>query len=239
MSEAPLTIIYELTFPDGNKSTFPFRFATQNGALIPRPGFIKPAWTNLTHEQCHHCPLKPKESPECPIAVNIATVVDTFKDLLSYDRSETKVITKERTYLKEGPLQSTLFSVFGLIMATSDCPHTRFLRPLARHHLPFSSATETVTRVLSSFLLGKFLFRSDDEEREKKIHLDLNELETLYHNLTLVNRGILRRIRNLAPGDANVNSITILDSFAQLLQIELQTNLSSMKLKYMDLMNES
>lgn len=58
-------------------------------------------------------------------------------------------------------MQIGLYSLLGLVMATSGCPHLDFLRPLALHPLPFSSIHETVFRVSSSYLTEQY-FREND-----------------------------------------------------------------------------
>jgi hypothetical protein len=96
----------------------------------------------LEHEKCGHCPLNESEYPECPVARSLAPVVDAFEGEKSFEKVSVEVETPERSYRREAPLQDGLFSLVGLLMATSDCPHMAFLRPSARFHLPFSTSRE-------------------------------------------------------------------------------------------------
>ncbi len=46
------------------------------------------------------------------------------------------------------------------VIAASACPHTDFLKPLARIHLPFPSLEEIVSRIVSAYLLFQY-FRTE------------------------------------------------------------------------------
>jgi hypothetical protein len=87
-----------------------------------------------------------------------------------------------------------------------------FLRPLARFHLPFASATETLLRSVSIFLLRQHL-----ASEGRAVRLDLSELEAAYRNVNLVNRGIAKRIQSFAQGDADANAVVSWHSVASLL----------------------
>ncbi len=63
----------------------------------------------------------------------------------------------QRRYQQDTSLPRALSSLFGLICALSDCPHTRFLRPMAHFHLPLSSDTETLVRTASLYSLQRDL----------------------------------------------------------------------------------
>ena len=108
-------------------------------------------------------------------------------------------------------------------MATSDCPHTRFLRPMARFHLPFASATETIVRTVSMFLLRRHFEAHESDE----IRFDLAHLDDYYTALNNVNHGMVRRIRSIATGDADANAIIILHSLAVLLSQSIADELTN------------
>lgn len=69
--------------------------------------------------------------------------------------------TEDRAYLKVASLQEGLQGIFGLIMATSGCPHMDFLKPMARFHMPFSSSIETMVRTTSLYLLKQYFNLKD------------------------------------------------------------------------------
>jgi len=109
-------------------------------------------------------------------------------------------------------------------MATSGCPHMDFLKPMARYHLPFSTAEETIVRTSSLYLLTQYFKEGSGGEPDYK----LAGLENLYEQVSKVNLGIIERIRSRsASGDTNANSIVILNSFAQILSLGGKVGLNS------------
>ena len=80
------------------------------------------------------------------MALNIADIVEAFQGTVSYDRCLVRCTTPERTYLKKTSITEALFSIFGIVMATSGCPVMDFFRPMARFHLPFATTDETAFR---------------------------------------------------------------------------------------------
>jgi hypothetical protein len=170
-------------------------------------------WTRLDFEKCSHCPLSSSERPHCPVAANLAPLLDRFRDRISYDPAVVTVHGPERTYVKSVPLQNGLCAAMGLVMATSPCPYMEFLRPLARFHLPFAAPIETLLRVMSVVLLRQhFATIAGDNTR-----LDLEQLGEAYKNINLVNRGIAKRIQSFASGDAGANAVVIWHALASLL----------------------
>jgi hypothetical protein len=220
-----IEILYQLSFRDGSQRAYRVELDGRDFSLEEGADRRYPDWAKLEYHQCPHCPLSKQEHPYCPVAKNLAELVDMFKDKISYEEVDITVETKERTYYRRASLQVGLFSIYGLIMSTADCPHMDFLKPMARFHLPFSSTEETLFRVTSLFLLRQYF----TAQNEGKADFSFRVLEALYQNISLVNRGMLARIGNLATGDANVNSITILESFGQLLQIDLLFDLSKVR----------
>jgi hypothetical protein len=135
-----------------------------------------------------------------------------------------EVETAERTYRKQLALQDGLFGLFGLIMATSDCPFLEFLRPMARFHLPFSNLTETMVRATSFYLLKQYFVAKNGGTPD----FELKELRKHYDLLEEVNRGMIERIHSISAADAETNSIVILDTLAQLLSNQLNNKLSDL-----------
>ena len=213
---------YEFDLDDAETRSYDLQIDESDLRLVNAPSGDLPEWTELEFSKCEHCPLRAEDRSHYPIAVNIAQVAEEFHDRTSFEETEVRVIGPERTYAKRLPLQRGLFSILGLIMATSDCPHTRFLRPMARFHLPFASSMETIVRTVSMFLLRRhFESHANDEER-----FDLSQLDEHYAALNGVNRGIVERIRSIATGDADANAIIILHSLAVLLSQSLADELT-------------
>jgi hypothetical protein len=184
-----------------------------------------PEWTKLEHNQCSHCPYNKNDKKYCPVAKNLSAASNAFKDYRSYAKVTVFVKTEERFYGKSTDLQTALFSLFGLLMASSNCPHLHVFKSMARFHLPFSTTIETNVRALGMYLLSEYL-----KSLEVPAHkIDLQALLDKYKDIEIVNRGIIERIRSLKGGDANKNAIVILDNFAAILPLEISSGLTDIK----------
>ena len=122
-------IVYEFGYMDRTKRRYEIKLDMKTISFIGKPQKLLPPWTKLETNQCEGCPLKPKEHPHCPIAVNISDLVREFKNEVSYGEVLVKVTTPERTFQRESKVQEGLFSILGIIMATSDCPVMNFFHP--------------------------------------------------------------------------------------------------------------
>jgi len=179
------------------------------------------SWTALDFHQCSNCPLNKDQNPQCPIAKNIANLVYTFHDVTSHEKCMVYVETEERIYAKKASVQEGLYSIFGIIMATSGCPHMNFFKPMARFHLPFSTTDETLFRAASIFLLGEYLNGGPE-------NCELKKLKEHYAEVSKVNEGILKRIRSVNKKDADLNALIILDNFAQIIDFELMDDFTTL-----------
>ncbi len=184
-----------------------------------------PAWAQLDHKKCGNCPLKSSETPLCPAARNLAAVLNFFKEEKSFERVRVEVITERRTIINSLSLQEGLHGLFGLLMATSGCPHMDFLKPMARFHLPFASLEETLMRSLGTYLVLQYLIQTN----KGKPDFGLVEFNKKYLEIQTVNQGFINRMRSVAKGDANANSLVILDGYAQLLAMELSSGFTDLK----------
>src|SRR6266851_2213586 len=151
-----IQIVYDFTFPDGGAKSYTIALDQASLSYLPSRQEAPPAWARLENHQCGHCPLSPAEHPYCPVATNLSAIVEFFKDKASVAEATVTVTTAERIYVKQLPLQRGIFGVFGLVMATSACPYMDFLKPMARFHLPFSTAEETIVRSVSMYLLHQY-----------------------------------------------------------------------------------
>ena len=131
--------------------------------------------------------------------------------------------TQDRTYSKRTSAMDGLTSIFGIVMATSNCPVMNFLKPMARFHLPFSSVEETTARSTSLFLLGQYF-----QYKKGKVNtFDFDQLEKSYARVQLVNEGLLERIQSLGNQDADKNAIITLHSLSQFLSMEMDFSLNT------------
>lgn len=214
---------YHINMEDGQQTQFHIVLDPESLTMIPVSSGPYPDWTALSYNQCQCCPLSSTTHNHCPIAVNIADLVDRFKNILSHKNCLVVCETVDRTYSKKTSAMEGLTSVFGIIMATSDCPVMNFLKPMARFHLPFSSVEETTARSTSLFLLGQYF-----EYKKGRVNsFDFNRLEKNYAKVQLVNEGLLARIRSLGKRDADKNAIITLHSLSQFLSIEMDFSLNT------------
>lgn len=222
-------ITYEFVFRNGKKCVYPLKLNKRTISLISERKRPLPPWTRLEHYQCALCPLTKEDKPYCPIAANIAELVNDFREIQSTENVRINVYTSERTYMKVAPVQKGLSSIFGMIMATSNCPVMNFLKPMARYHLPFSTGEETIVRSISIYLLTQYI----TAKKRGQPDLSLENLELAYSKVQKVNRGICSRIstaiqESRGQGDAANNAVVILDTFSQLLQIAVEDKVDSL-----------
>jgi hypothetical protein len=184
-----------------------------------------PTWTNLDFHQCPNCLLTIQTSPKCPVAVHLVKLLEFFENLQSYDIILVEIMTPERIIFRETSAQKGLSSLFGLIMATCGCPHTVFLRPMARFHLPFANALETVYRATSMYLLAQYLRRKQGLDAD----LELEGLKKIYSNIQLINIAMAERLRAITDKDVALNALVILDSFAQFVPFSIDESLDEIR----------
>ncbi|MBI5451118.1 MAG: hypothetical protein HY940_07140 [Gammaproteobacteria bacterium] len=206
-----LTINYCFDFGD-RRSSFDVRVDARS--LLQHAGnqdTALPEWTRLGFHQCANCPLTAQDTPWCPVAVNLMPLISECGGLLSYQQARVVVTTAERSYSRDTTVQRGLSSLLGLVMATSACPHMRFLRPMAKFHLPFASEEETIFRAVSTWLLSRY-FAADADGVPA---LDLSGLGDSYQGLQAVNRAFAGRLKAACGQDAAVNAVVLLDLFAK------------------------
>jgi Domain of unknown function (DUF6901) len=222
----PFEYIYKFEFEDGHVTEYPIVIDPVSLNLIPNAYSGTPAeWTRLDFKQCANCPLTPASHPDCPIAVNIMELVETFKSLFSYHDCMVVCKTAERSYLKKTSVMEGLSAIFGIIMATSDCPRMEFLKPMARFHLPFATIEETMVRTASMFLMAHYFKHKDDPG----MRFDFKILEDHYAQVQQVNEGLLERINSVGSEDADKNAIITLHSLSQFLSMEIDYSLASLE----------
>jgi hypothetical protein len=169
-----------------------------------------PEWAKLTYQRCPNCNLSDAEA-YCPAAIALAQFLPKFSARASYEKAVVEVETPNRTVVAKTTFQNGMAGLIGLAMATSGCPRTRFLRPMARTHLPFATDEETVYRSLAFHLLSQYVAHG---RGDAPIALSLAQLKTDYAELSIVNSAMAERIRGAIQRDAAVNAVIIRESFA-------------------------
>jgi hypothetical protein len=226
MKKTPYRFHYQFKFSDGNTKDYELLLTPDELSLIREDEDLPPAeWTRLDYEQCRCCPLPPDTHPRCPIALNIMELVESFKDVFSYHDCTVVCESAERTYLKNTSVMEGLSAIFGVIMATSDCPVMEFLKPMARFHLPFSTIEETTVRTASMYLLAQYYKFKD----QAGMNFDFKILENHYAKVQRVNEGLLRRIKSVSSEDADKNAIITLHSLSQFLSMEIDYSLGGLE----------
>lgn len=226
MGKNTLSYKYLFIFNDGQRYAINIDLDSKTLRYLPNESDLKPSsWTKLDHYKCHNCPLNSEEVPECPLALNLSSVVPKFSDLLSYDKVHIIVESQDRTYTKETTLQNALSALLGIYMVTSDCPNMSSLRPMVRFHLPFASMEETTFRSASTYLLGQYFKYKNGEEAD----WDLNGLIENYKKVQPVNTGMAQRMRSIVDKDANLNALVVLDVFAKELPYSIEKSLESLE----------
>jgi hypothetical protein len=218
----PLRIRYRFDLPDGTQKTLEFSFDPTTFKLQNPAPADPPFWTELKFNRCANCPLSEQDHPHCPAALQMVAALEPLKALVSFDTVGVTVLQSERRVYTETSVQQAMSSVFGLIMATSGCPWTDRLRPMARFHLPFASEAETLYRSVSMFLLSREMTAAAERPA-------FDELTALYENLHVVNRDMSRRLGAATQTDPARNAMALLDSHTTLLAAALDRSLEEWK----------
>ncbi len=206
-----IRIQYCFRFPDAAHEVFDLALDAKTMELINNVPDMAPQWAGLDFYQCPICPLNIDSHPHCPLTLNLVNIIRSFERIVSYEKIDLDVYTKERNVSQQTTAQRGISSLMGLVIAASGCPHTEFFRPMARFHLPLATQEETMFRAVSSYLLGQY-FR---KQKGKAADFDLNGLKNIYQNIEVVNKSVARRLTTAITADSSVNAIVILDMFAK------------------------
>ena len=182
---------------------------------FPNPD-LAPEWTQLGTHQCSHCPLSVDKIKLCPLAERLVPFVERLSNLSSIDEMKVTITQAERVKHMKAPVQDILGSLLGLFIATSDCPYTRFLRPMAHFHLPLADERETLYRVLSMYRLAQYF----KKQSVGKAYAGFDELKLHYANLVEVNLQLSKRMREAisvmdSSHDGMINAVSLLDALSQ------------------------
>jgi hypothetical protein len=223
-----LKIAYEFKFSNSPVKKLDILLDKETLALTAEQSRELPAWAQLEFHQCSNCPLNKTLIPNCPIAANIASITQKFRDVTAADRVAVTVTVKERSYYKETLMQEGLSPLLGIIMTTSGCPVMEPLKPMVRYHLPFASLDETVFRMISMYLVAQFL-RS---QSGKKPEWDLKGLARIYGEVKKLNKDFGQRMIAASHNDANVHALVKLNVFAVMVPLEIEKTLKDILPNY-------
>lgn len=201
---------YHIIDAESKQKDFVISVDAKTLTIITEEASNQPAWTKLDFQQCSICPLTSATHEFCPVAKNIFPIMEFFKDSVSYEDSVIVLETKDRNYSKHTSLQQGVSAMIGIIMATSGCPVLSHLKPMVRFHLPFANPQETLYRAMSMYLVQQYF----NYKKGKQPDWELKGLMKIYEDVHEVNISFSKRLTSLRGKDANVNSLIILDNFA-------------------------
>ena len=219
-----ITFNYCFDFPDNKKKRFLVELDSET-FKYQSSGTTPPDWALLGISRCKCCQLDLASFDYCPIAANLSELVIAFKDTASYKSCLVSCLSSARTCSKETTVQDGLASIMGIIMATSGCPSMAILKPMARFHLPFATVEESMFRSASAYLLRQYFSHKQGENSD----FFMNSIQEHYAEVEQVNGGILKRINMTSELDADKNAIITLNSLAQILMMEVDENMDSLK----------
>jgi hypothetical protein len=220
-----IDVRYRFNLGGGALEVFDLKFRPDDMELLEPVPETAPPWAGLEFHQCPHCPLTPADGPDCPLALCLVDVIRRFDRIISYDTIRLDVTTRERFISQDTTAQRGVSSLLGLLIATSGCPHTRFLRPMARHHLPFASCEETLYRAASMYALAQYFRSRADLDPD----IELRGLIGLYQSVCRINVSVVERVRQATRADSAVNALVILDLFAQVLPESVEGDLKKLR----------
>ena len=220
-----MTIKYYFTLPEGVREGFNLQIDAQELELVGGMPDVLPSWAKLDFHQCPNCPLTPDTYPHCPLTAHLVDIVRRFEGLVSYSEIQVDVMTAERFITQETTVQRGMSSLMGLVMATSGCPHMAFFKPMARFHLPFASAEETVYRATSMYLLAQYFLHKEGHPAD----LDLTGLREIYNNIEIVNVAVAKRLRTATEADSAINAIILLDIYTKAIPVVIEESLEEIR----------
>ena len=221
----PIEILYRFMMEDGQQDAYKLRIDPQSLQVINAFNEELPEWTALEVHQCENCPLEVSVNPRCPAAVNMVGIVNRFDALLSYDKTQVRVITAERQVYSDTTVQRAVCSIMGLKMAASACPLMDFFKPMARFHLPFASTAETIWRATATYLLSQYFRQTDGHEPD----IRFEGLSRIYEKIQIVNMAFAKRLRKACRRDSMINAIILLDMFARSMPSAIDESLEQIR----------
>ena len=210
----------------GNRfEKFDLELDSETLELLNRPPDKLPEWTRLDYHKCPHCPLDSQKKDHCPAAVSIIDLVGSFGNVVSHEEVDLEVVTADRKVYERTSAQRGIGSLLGLLLSTSNCPHTAYFRPMARFHLPLASMEETLFRATGMYLLAQYFLMNEG----KKVNCELDGLTKIYENVHKLNIYMAKRLKHATSADSSINAVIVLDVFTHTLPTGIEEQLESIR----------
>jgi hypothetical protein len=221
----PRIVTYRFELPDGQSWDFSVDVDRAHAAAAPQSAAPEPPeWTRLDFHRCPKCPLA-GTCGRCPVALDVAPIIEKFSALQSIVRMRVQVVLPERTCIADTDAQLGLKALLGLVMASSACPVLAQLRSQALFHLPFASVDETLYRAVGDYLIKQYFVMKDGGAPD----FALKGLDTLYLDLAELNTAFFKRLQLASPKDAIINAIVTLRSMSDIVSMSLDDRLSPLR----------
>lgn len=212
---------YTFRFSNGHVKDFKVRVIKETLTVIRPENGEFPDWAKLSQFKCIHCPLDPEKNEFCPLALNLKDILREFSEYNSFENVDITVETSNRDYHKFTSLQNGISSLLGILMVTSGCPIIGKLKPLLYFHLPFATLDETQVRAFSLYLLSQYIKWKKGDFPD----WDMKYLAKIYEDIRIMNHNVSKKIISLGQKDASINSLVILNNFADYVTITLEEKL--------------
>jgi len=184
-----------------------------------------PPWLLLDRYRCDDCTLAPTSRRTCPAAVAMLPIVQSFSSRHSHETVRVRALVRDVTFEWTTPTQRAVRSLLELALPLSSCPVMQMARPLAYMHVPFAIRGYTEFRFLGMHFIAQYLRARDglDPDWELEHFLQLvRSMRRVYATLT-------HRIRAAADRDAAVNSLLLMDAFADAIEMRVGRNLDALR----------
>jgi Domain of unknown function (DUF6901) len=216
---------YQFDLANGHKKEFLVEFDSERLQSKLPEGNHYPDWTRLECNQCKSCTLTSEDYLYCPLAVNLVPIIYWCRDLISYDKVDVTITSIEREVRAHTSIQRAVSSLLGLLMSSSACPKMKFLKPLARFHLPLATPEETIFRAVSAAFLKNYFDNNENNKNEDALIM----LKQQYTELQDLNYFIAERIRSAIQKDAAVNAIVLLDALSKKVSFSIDDSLQQIR----------
>lgn len=224
-NENIISYTYRFRFKDNIDKVITLELEADTLTLIYDKQLEHPEWTKCSNFTCKTSSCEDTNNGLCPIAISLNRFVKLFSNFPSYERVTLFVECKQRSYSKETSLQEAFGSLLGIVMPTCGCPVLGKLKPMVKFHLPFASIEETEFRVFSMYLLAQYVRMKCN----LKPDWEMTELKKLYEDIQTINRNCAQKIADLEKMDTSINSVIVLNNFADSITFSLEENLVHFK----------
>jgi hypothetical protein len=218
-----MTIQYFFTFDDGME----LKFAVDIDRVFnPKQDLSQaPEWTRLGNNQCSNCPLSKDKFSHCPAALDLDKVARDFQKIPAITKTNIRVVTPEREYVKRASLEEGVRALMGLIMATSACPIFGVLKPNARNHLPFANKDEFILRAASMYLMSQYFIYKEGGAPD----WELKGLVKTNEQLQLVNHAFWQRVVGAFQNDSNSKALLSFFTMSNSVSASLEAQLTKIR----------